>query len=376
MLRIVHLQKLAGMGGAEKHLTLLLPQLVKEGSEIHYVYLEANGDARKNAVMIDLLQNAGVHCHRIFLRANPDPIALLKLLRLIRQLNPTHLHTHLIHGDFYGACVKWVFSSVPLISTKHGYDEVFQAKFELQKQSLHKLKNLYYRLTQFSIQKADHVICISKGLQHLFEGFSEIGQKISTIYYGYSAPNSEPKIQPAEYMLYMGRLIPFKHPEQLIQAYILYRRKGGALPLRIAGDGPAAAAMQNMLNAAGFEKDVVFMGRIPMPEELLPRAACLCVSSYSEGFGLVMLEAMAAGIPVVAFDGPAMNEIIQHENTGMLCSIGDINAFANAMLLYSQQTELRKTHGSAGWEKLKMMSIDNMTTETLSVYHRLKFNTQ
>lgn len=371
MLRIMHLQKLAGIGGAEKHLTLLLPQMVMEGAEIHYVYLEANGDADKNAGMIDLLQKAGVHCHCISLRANIDPLACLSLMSLVRKLQPTHLHTHLIHGDFYGACMKWLFPKLPLISTKHGYDEVFQAKYELQKDSLHKLKNKYYHLSKFSIQKADHIICISKGLQNLFEGFSGVKPKISTIYYGYTAPETEPKIQPAEYLLYIGRLIPFKHPQQLIQAYILYRKNGGELPLRIAGDGSEAKAMQHILTLAGYEEEVEFMGRIPRPEERLPGAACLCVSSYSEGFGLVMLEAMAAGIPIVAFDGPAMNEIIQHGHSGILCPLGDIGAFAQAMQLYSENPEIRKSAGRSGWQKLQHMRVDTMTINTLNIYRSL-----
>ena len=371
MLRIVHLQKLAGIGGAEKHLTLLLPQLIKEGAEIHYVYLEAPGDADKNTVMTRDLRAAGVQCHGVPLRANLDPIAFLKLIALIRKLKPTHLHTHLIHGDFYGACLKWVFPQLPLISTKHGYDEAFQAKYELQKECLSKLQNKYYHLSKFSIQKANHIICISKGLQHLFEGFPGAEEKISTIYYGYTAPEAAPEIQPAEYLLYIGRLIPFKHPEMLIQAYIQYRNSGGHLPLRIAGDGVEKTEMQRLLLDAGYLQDVDFMGRIAEPEALLSRAACLCVSSFSEGFGLVILEAMAAGIPVVAFDGPAMNETVVHNHTGILCPIPDTTSFANAMQFYASSTEARTAAGMHGWEKLQSMKIENMATQTMQLYYKV-----
>jgi glycosyltransferase involved in cell wall biosynthesis len=370
MLRIVHLQKLAGIGGAEKHLSLLLPQLIKEDAEIHYVYLEAPGDADKNTIMTRDLRAAGVQCHCVTLRANIDPLAFLKLIALIRKLKPTLLHTHLIHGDFYGACLKWVLPQLPLISTKHGYDEAFQAKYELQKECLPKLQNRYYHLSKFSIQKANHIICISKGLQDLFEGFPGAEEKISTIYYGYIAPPAVPEIQPAEYLLYIGRLIPFKHPEMLIQAYIQYRNSGGHLPLRIAGDGSEAISMQQALKDVGYHQDVLFMGRIPRPEDLLSKAACLCVSSFSEGFGLVILEAMAASVPVIAFDGPAMNETIHHGVTGTLCPVGDAHAFAQAMQKYSQHPEIRTEHGKKGWEKLSTMRIDTMATQTLSLYKK------
>jgi glycosyltransferase involved in cell wall biosynthesis len=243
-------------------------------------------------------------------------------------------------------------------------------KYELQKECLSKLQNKYYHLSKFSIQKADYIICISKGLQHLFEGFPGAEDKISTIYYGYTAPLAAPEIQPSEYLLYIGRLIPFKHPEMLIQAYIQYRNSGGHLPLRIAGDGPEAIPMQQALKDAGYQQDVLFMGRIPRPEDLLSRAACLCVSSFSEGFGLVILEAMAAGVPVLAFDGPAMNETIHHGMTGTLCPIGDVHAFAQAMQKYSQHPEIRAEHGKMGWEKLSTMRIDTMATQTLSLYKR------
>ena len=371
MLRIVHLQKLAGIGGAEKHLLLLLPALRQDNTEIHYLYLEDPKDAHLNAVMIQKLTENGIHCHKISLRYNLDPIALFHLFRCIQKLKPSILHAHLIHGDFYAAICKLLYPKLKYITSKHGYDEAFQAQYNLQKDDLHKMRNRYYYLSRFSIRQADYILCISKGLQQLLEGFSGARGKITTIYYGYKAEVQAPKILSPEYLLYIGRLIPFKHPEMLIQAYIQYRNTGGHLPLRIAGDGVEKTRMQKMLLDAGYLQDVDFMGRIAEPEALLSRAACLCVSSFSEGFGLVILEAMAAGIPVVAFDGPAMNETIVHNHTGILCPIPDATSFAKAMQFYATDTEARMAAGMQGWEKLQSMKIETMAAQTLQLYYKV-----
>lgn len=370
-MRILHIQKAAGIGGAEKHLSVLLPELHTAGLEIYYVILE-NPSARKlNDPLIQQMENNGIICKRIPLSSDLDVSAWLSLKKCIAQLKPDILHSHLIQGDLYAALMKFFLKNIRLVSSKHGYDEAFQAKHELNPEKLSDHKNIYYWLSRFSVKQADRIIVISQGLKQLFSEFQRGNEKIRTIQYGYES-HQNPALKAAEYFLYIGRLIPFKHPDLLIDAYTLYIQKGGTLPLKIAGSGPSEKLMREKLKTAGLEKQVEFLGRIQNPEKLLSSAVCLCVSSLSEGFGLVSLEAMNASVPVLAFDVPALNEVVVHAETGFLCAPANCDEYSDYMGILAGREELREKMGQAGKIRLHtFFSVRSMVEKTVRVYEEL-----
>lgn len=370
-MKVLHLQKAAGIGGAEKHLTQLLPGLVDKGVEVYYLVLESKTVCAANTPLIDQLSQAGVHCIRIPMQFDLDWLGLRKAFRVIRKIQPDIIHTHLIQGDFYGAIYKYLYNKAKLFSSRHGYDESFQAKYGLNPEQVTNNKNVYYWLSWFSVQQADALIGISEGISRLLRAIPGGEKKVNTIPYGYESGITPKAIQQAEYILYIGRLIPFKRPDLLIDAYIRYRKQGGVLPLKIAGSGESEAIMKQKLAAEGLMESVDFLGRIQNPEALLPKAACLAVSSLSEGFGLVSLEAMNASIPVLAFDVPALNEVVQHKQTGLLCTPSDVQSFAAGLKFFSENESIRKEYGEAGKGFLiSHFSKENMIDSTLQLYKK------
>ena len=106
---------------------------------------------------------------------------------------------------------------------------------------------------------------------------------------------------PLRYFLFVGRLAREKNVAGLLQAWLDYRLGGGDWSLVLAGDGPEAATLRAMLDGSPFAKDVVFSG-LKSSQELLPFfgfAACFVLPSTREPWGLVVNEAMAAGLPVI-----------------------------------------------------------------------------
>jgi glycosyltransferase involved in cell wall biosynthesis len=373
--RILHIQKCAGVGGAEKHLSLLLPELVKAGYEVHYLIAEPPNAVKLNDSFISSLLDKGVHCHRVRLKSDLSPIGLGILFKIIRNLKPDILHTHLIQGDLYGALYKTLFPKMILVSTRHGYDEVYQAKFDLSPDRVHDYKNIYYWLSRFAAHKSSGLIGISHGISRLLSAILRDSSKVKTIWYGYESRKVIPISEKPSYLYYIGRLIPFKYPGDLISAYVLYRQMGGCLPLKIAGSGEDEAGMKIQLRASAYEADVEFLGRIPNPEAYLFEAACLCVSSHSEGFGLVALEAMNAGLPILAYDVPALNEIVVSGETGILCPKGDVIAFAKGMLAFEKDAGMRTTLGAAGKRRLEeIFTISEMVSKTSNLYDSLVGN--
>lgn len=107
---------------------------------MYYLIFESKTAYADNTPLIEKLSKAGVHCIRIQMHFDLDWLGLRKAFRLIRKIQPDIIHTHLIQGDFYGAIYKFIYYKTKLISSRHGYDESFQAKYGLNPGSLLKIK--------------------------------------------------------------------------------------------------------------------------------------------------------------------------------------------------------------------------------------------
>ena len=109
----------------------------------------------------------------------------------------------------------------------------------------------------------------------------------------------------------------------------------------IVGDGPDRMRLEEMVKELGLEQRVRFFGRQARTEPFVQAANCLvCPSQWSEAFGLVNIEAMACGIPVVASGVGGIPEIVLHENTGLLCNPSKPEEFAAAILRLQHDSDL------------------------------------
>jgi glycosyltransferase involved in cell wall biosynthesis len=117
----------------------------------------------------------------------------------------------------------------------------------------------------------------------------------------------------------VGRLVEQKRPELAVRALALAKRQRPAMRLVIAGGGPMEHELRSLITALGVDDEVILLGpRDDMPE-LLARAGCVLITSTYEGCSLVILEAMAAAVPVVAVRIGGIDEVVEDGVTGMLC---------------------------------------------------------
>lgn len=129
----------------------------------------------------------------------------------------------------------------------------------------------------------------------------------------------------------VGRLVAIKEFETLISAFALVRRRREAR-LAFVGDGPMRAALEARCNALGIGRDVVFLGYRDNPIAYMKRAAALVLASAHEGFGNVLVEALAAGTPVISTDCPSgPSDILENGRYGTLVPMRDAEAMASAM---------------------------------------------
>jgi glycosyltransferase involved in cell wall biosynthesis len=129
----------------------------------------------------------------------------------------------------------------------------------------------------------------------------------------------------------VGRLVPEKDFATLLQAFQHLRKKCAAR-LALVGDGPLRVALEETATALGVRDDVAFLGFRTNPYPFIKRSAALVLPSRYEGFGNVLVEALALGTSVVSTDcpyGPA--EILDRGRFGLLVPVGDAEAMASAM---------------------------------------------
>jgi glycosyltransferase involved in cell wall biosynthesis len=280
----------------------------------------------------EALRERGVPVELLAMRGAADPLAFLKLCRALRRARPAILHTHLIHADVFGQPAG-LLARVPVrVSTKHGFNE-FRAR-----RAIRLVDRLAGRLSH-------RQIAISRGLAEYLgrvEGFDP--GSFAVVHYGIAAGAEPPPYAGDEpRLLAVGRLIPIKGFDVLLEAFALARAELPELGLELAGDGPLRGELE-----AAAPRGVTLLGRVSPVQDALERAAAVVVPSRGEGFGMVALEAMERGRPVIASAVGGLGELVVDGVTGALVPPDDPVRLARAIVDVAGDLERARALGAAG----------------------------
>ncbi|MDE3066479.1 MAG: glycosyltransferase family 4 protein [Verrucomicrobiota bacterium] len=170
----------------------------------------------------------------------------------------------------------------------------------------------------------------------------------------------------------VGSLHPCKRFDRFIEALALARRTEPALAGVIAGkDGGAKAELQAKANALGFgPRDLTFLGEVGNVPALLARSALLALTSDYEGFPNVILEAMAARLPVISVPAGDAGLIVQHGTTGFVVEPEDVRGMAALMVQLAQSPWMRRSFGEAGRKRVEQEYDETGLAERLpALFH-------
>lgn len=149
-----------------------------------------------------------------------------------------------------------------------------------------------------------------------------------------------------------GRLVRDKRFDRLIKAFELVIERHPDWTLRIHGQGPLLEELQRMVLKRHLYNHVFLMGSADRLDEQLAKASIFALSSRSEGFGMALLEALACGLPAVAFDCPVgPREILAPGEDGLLVPPGDVKGLAEGISRFIEDEEMRRSFGAAGRKK-------------------------
>jgi glycosyltransferase involved in cell wall biosynthesis len=344
----------------------LLHGLAKIDSQNEYIVMTVRPDDYQ-----DIVKAANIRVHPVTLPSRRGTLMQHQIIAPIalRQIKPDVLHT-----PAFAAPLSWRGA---LVTTIHDL-----AFMKVPEQSSLYARLYHMHLQRMGAQRAQKVIVISKQTeQELMHYWSIPPQRISLIHNALqpSFYTHEPAPRAIEtmhsrygerYLLHVGRIMPRKNVERLIEAFDLLAEKFSDLHLVLTGGlGHASAQAVQLIEASPY-KDRIHLAGWVAEEDMVPLytgATALVFPSKHEGQGMPTLEAMACGTPVVASHEAASSEIAGDAVIRADCSSAQPLANAIASLLTNE--ELRQCLIQKGKKQVEPFHYEACAKNTIQIYH-------
>ena len=273
--------------------------------------------------------------------------------RRMRQHRLLHLHNHFSDSSCSVAMLASVMGGFSFSFTIHGPGELFEP--------------MRWRLDE-KIRRALFVCCISNFCrsQGMIFGPQEKWERMHVVHCGVDSEQFEPKRHHGRgrRVLFVGRLAAPKGLAILLESIAKVREEHPDVQLTIAGDGPDRRQLESMARRLGIESHVRFLGYQSQSQvrELLGQSDVFAMASFAEGVPVVLMEAMAAEVPVVATRIAGIPELVDDGQCGFLVAPGDGQALADRIGKLLDNPEMRNAMAAAG--RLKVAQEFNLGMES------------
>lgn len=310
-----------GVGGAERQVCDLADYFCKAGHTVLIVSLTGTATVLPTQPGVSVVQ----------LKASKTPAgvlaAMVRLRRVLRQFQPDVVHSHMVHANILVRLLR-VFTAMPrLICTAHSNDEGGKLRMWAYR-CTDSLADLTTNVSQAAVQefiekgasREGRIVAVYNGIDTQRFSVQPVNSRLDE---DVGAPFARPVL------LAVGRLAPPKDYPTMLQAMALLKEKGFAGSLVIVGDGELRNELIDQADRLGLAHQVHFLGTRHDIPELMNRADLFVLSSAQEGFGLVVAEAMACELPVVATFAGGIPEVVG--DCGFVVPSGDPAALAVAI---------------------------------------------
>lgn len=355
-----------GYGGAETQLVNLATRLKGRGWDVIVVsMLPPHAFAEELAAAEIPLATLGMR------RGVPDPRAVFRLAKILRSWKPCVLHSHMVHANLLARITRF-FGRIPVVvSTAHNINEGGR------------WREIAYRLTDFL---ADITTNVSRAAVERYVRVGAVPENkiiflpngIDTVRFQFKRDaklqlRRDFEINNNFVWLAVGRFEEQKDYPNLLWAFKKVVDEKSDVKLLLVGEGQLLEETKNLARSLCLLDKVHFLGiRRDIPD-LMSAADAFVLSSRWEGFGIVLVEAMACQLPVVATNSGGPSEIVLNNVNGYLVPPRDPEALAAAMLkMMSLSEEERRAMGQAGRAHVEAnYSLDRVVDQWEQLYVEL-----
>jgi len=349
--------------GAEKQLTLLAAGLPRDRFDVRVCVLTRTGP------LAEALDRAGVPWTLIGKRWKADPLAFWRLRQHIQALKPDLVQTWLFAANSFGRAAAFSAGVPHVVASERSVDP-WKAGWQ-------------FTIDRALARRSDAIVVNSTGVRDFYVRHGLPEQKFVIIPNGVDEPPPSRRTRAdllrelglpddARLIGAIGRLWPQKRFKDLIWAADLLKVIRDDVHLLIIGDGPQRDRLERYRRQVHIEDRVHFLGHRADVADLLPHFDVLWLGSGYEGLPNVVMEAMAAAVPVVATDIPGTRDLVQTNVTGYLVPIGDRAGFAKYTQRLLEDEPLRRTLGAAGQTRMRTeFSVATMIDRYANFYERL-----
>jgi glycosyltransferase involved in cell wall biosynthesis len=287
-----------------------------------------------------------------------DVAAIVRLAQFCRRWRPDVIHTQLSRADWIGRPLGRALG-VPVISTIHNvHSRMYRGEFS---PALAELGLLCDRITA---PWATRFVAVSAGVRRDLEAHGVAGSRISTIHNGLNLDRRSPAA-PREVVrrewhvssdhIVVGTVALFKAQkglEFLVDAAAIVAAANPHVRFVHVGDGPLAEDIARRIELAGVSDRFRLVGRVADPLRLLSGFDMFVLPSLWEGLPIALLEGMSAGLPPIGTSVAGIEEVIEHNRSGLLVPPSDAGALAHAMLRLAADPAMRRLLGDGATRRI------------------------
>jgi len=365
-MNIAHIVLSLEVGGLEVLVYEMTKNLVDQGHRCTVYCLDREGTLAEEA------RRVGVEIVAIHRKPGViDPAGLRRLRQAIRNRQHGIVHTHNIEAMFYGSLATIGLPGVALIHTQHGLPTPFgflnRLKARISGWFVRRFVGVSSHATDFAVNH--HLVSRAKALTIL--------NGINTTRF---MPDRQRRQQTRQSLglaedsfvaICVARLSAIKNHARLLAAYKAFvaRAPEANTMLLIVGDGERRRSIESQVIESGLTDRVRLLGESKAVESLLAAADVFVLASDSEGISVSILEAMAAGLPVVVTDVGGNGEIVRDGENGFLVPVDDVDSFADRWVDLLRHPEQRQQFSEAARQHvIDRFSLDAMVANYLGLY--------
>jgi glycosyltransferase involved in cell wall biosynthesis len=350
-------------GGAEKQLCLLAKGLHRQGIEVQVVLLTRDGPLRSS------LESEGIAVTLIGKRFQADPSAYFRLRRWLKDWNGDVVHSWLFAANAYARKAA-ISAGIPIILGSERCVDLWKTQ-------------AHFAIDRYLALRTDGITTNSTGVRGFYVAHGIPEDRWTIIANGIPERHATAvsraevmaslSVDPArKLILAVGRLWPQKRYRDLIWAGELLGSAHGDTTLVIVGEGPQRDELLRHRDAVTIPTHVRFAGHRHDVADILPHAELFWNGSEYEGQSNSLIEAMQAGVCVVASDIPGNRDLVEDGVTGRLVPLGDRAAFARVTHQLLDDADTRTRLATAGSKLIgEKFTVSRMVDEHVRLYRHL-----